>query len=298
MIFVIGEVLFDIFPTYKRIGGAPFNFAFHMKQMGFPVNFITRVGDDANGREILDIMKEYGFVLKNVQVDPGRETGKVMVNLDDDGVPTFDIRQDVAYDHIAYTDVMDRMLRSRPMMIYVGTLVQRSEKSRQAVRDVMQAKPSKVPLFYDVNLRPGCYTGEAVQSTLNATDILKINDEELTVLADMFGFSGPAHRIVKGFMKQWGLTMVALTKGSAGSELFTPDGYASTNVPDRNDVVDTVGAGDAFAAVLAAGYLQNRSLDAILSAATDFAAQMCTVQGAVPQDPGIYNTLKEGLLSP
>ncbi|MDY6824032.1 MAG: carbohydrate kinase [Thermodesulfobacteriota bacterium] len=296
MIFVIGEVLFDIFPAYKRIGGAPFNFAFHMKQMGFPVDFVTRVGDDANGREILDIMKEAGFSMTDVQIDDSRETGKVMVQLDDKGVPTFDIVQDVAYDHIAYTDVMGRRLTARPSLLYTGTLVQRHEKSRQTLRDVFLAKPADVPFFYDVNLRPHCYTSEAVQDSLRAADILKLNAEELEVLADMFGVSGHAHKIVNGFMERWGLSMVALTKGIDGSELFTPDDYASTGVPEGYDCIDTVGAGDAFAAVIAVGYLKGRPLGATLTAASDFAARMCEIQGAVPEGTEIYNALNKGFL--
>lgn len=297
MIFVIGEVLFDVFPAYKRIGGAPFNFAFHMKQMGFPVNFITRVGEDANGREILDIMEQYGFATNTVQVDPAHETGKVMVQLDNDGVPTFDIVEDVAYDHIDYTEVIDRMLRSRPVMLYAGTLVQRGEKSRQTLRNVFTAKPPVVPFFYDVNLRPRGYTAEAIQSSLKTADILKLNEDELAVIADMFDLSGDAGKVVQACMDRWSLSMVALTRGVAGSELFTPDDTAAVDVPDGYSIIDTVGAGDAFAAVIAAGYLQNRPLKTTALAATDFAARMCAVQGAVPEDMDIYDTLKKAFLS-
>jgi len=288
LIFVIGEVLFDIFPDYRRIGGAPFNFAFHLKQMGFPLHFISRVGIDGNGKAILNQMKRFRFDINDIQVDPAHQTGKVMVTLDNDGVPDFNILPDVAFDHIEFNEDMERALNTPPALLYFGTLFQRGKNGGQLMQRIAKYKQDQTRFFYDINLRPGCYDKKTVWSSLTHADILKLNMEELTILADMFDLSGNTSSIITDLMDVFNLIMVALTKGEKGSEIFTPEFHSRANNPEQYKAVDTVGAGDAFAAVLAAGYLKQKSLGTTLSAASAFAGQICTIKGAITDDHEFY----------
>ena len=138
MVIVLGEILIDVFPDDRRIGGAPFNFAFHLKQMGVPVRFITRVGDDADGRQILARLRSAGFETADVQIDPHHPSGTVRVALDDDGVPRFTICEDVAYDHLDLT-AAPTADRHAPRMIYFGSLVQRTDGGHRQVRGFLDS---------------------------------------------------------------------------------------------------------------------------------------------------------------
>lgn len=291
MILVIGEVLIDVFPESRRIGGAPFNFAFHLIQMGFPVKFITRVGADADGKRVLSFMRRFGFDLEYVQVDETRKTGQVMVYPDQAGVPGFEIVADVAYDYIALTDAVKQVLRTPPALIYFGTLIQRTSVGRQALRDICRSRCPETRCFYDINLRPGCYSRDIVRQSLSDTDILKLNDEELDVIRGMFGLPEDTVSAVERLIRDYSLTMVALTKGARGSEFFTGTDHVNLPPSPGNNCVDTVGAGDAFAAVLAAGYLKKRNMRQILPVAADFAGRICGISGAVPESRDFYKGL-------
>ncbi|MFO7497130.1 MAG: PfkB family carbohydrate kinase [Desulfobacterales bacterium] len=122
MVLVIGEVLFDVFPQYRRIGGAPFNFAYHLHHLGLPVRFVSRIGADAPGREVLAFFESCGLDAGDLQLDPTHATGQVQVSLDNDAVPTFDIRPNMAYDHIDVDRNLEKLLAAPPRLIYFGTL--------------------------------------------------------------------------------------------------------------------------------------------------------------------------------
>lgn len=291
MIIVIGEVLYDIFPGFRRAGGAPFNFAFHLMQAGLAVKFITRVGADDDGRSLQTLMRRSGFDLAHVQVDETHRTGRVMVYPEQDGGHRFEIVQDVAYDYITYPDAVEQLLRTPPRLIYFGTLVQRTPRGRQTIERICRSLEPQTLVFYDINLRPDCYSREIIRQSLSYTDIFKLNDEELDVISDMFDLAGDTAARVDCLMRDYGLTLVALTKGDQGSELFTVDEHIE--MPLNNDYVcvDTVGAGDAFAAVLAIGYLKKRDIRQTLSAATDFAGRICGIPGALPEKSDFYRHL-------
>ena len=291
MILVVGEVLYDVFPEFRRIGGAPFNFAFHLIQTGFPVKFISRVGTDEDGRLLLDRMQRSGFDTDHIQIDDVHQTGRVMVYPDQSGGHRFEILQDVAYDYINYTEDVPELLQKPPALIYFGTLVQRTPTGRRTIDRICHSRSPEATVFYDVNLRPGCYDRDIVQQSLSHADILKLNDEELDVITEMLGLDGKAGSIVEVLMREYSLTLVALTKGAQGSEIFTHEEHIIMPLNHDYDCVDTVGAGDAFAAVLAAGYLRNGDMRQVLATATEFAGRICGIPGAVPEDSGFYGRL-------
>ena len=293
MILVIGEILFDIFPKSKRLGGAPFNFAYHLKQSGFPVRFISRIGKDDNGREILNRIQAAGFDPGDIQLDDTHPTGTVQVQVDNSGVPEFDIISDVAYDYIelkpeAYSDHLQNA-----ELVYFGTLMQRTDPAFKRIQQFLHCKQAGTVSFYDINLRRGCYSDEVIKSSLYKTDILKLNTDELRECKRITGLDHDEPSFIRHMMTQYSLHTVALTKGDAGSELYTTEG-ASSAAPEHAEVmVDTVGAGDAYAAMLAAGILMKWSPQKMLSLATAFASRICTIEGALPDSAEFYEPVRK-----
>jgi fructokinase len=289
MILVIGEVLFDIFPDYRRLGGAPFNVAFHLRHFGLPVRFISRVGNDPAGEEIRRLIAEKGFRADDIQIDKDHPTGSVRVDLDDNGVPKFSITADVAYDHLELNPATVSALGDDIDMIYYGTLLQRTDSVHQMLQHLLNRKKPRSQCFYDINLRPNCYNAHVIRDSLQHADHVKLNQEELTTLKTMFGWSGAPAEIVHRLMEVYALETVSLTKGERGSELFTGSGHYTAPPADMVKVVDTVGAGDAYAAVMIAGFLQALPPAQILKAATQFAVRICEIEGAIPADHAVYD---------
>ena len=178
MIVVIGEILIDIFQDYQRIGGAPFNFAFHLRKLGFPVRFFTRVGNDRHGRLIIDMLIENGFNEADVQVDPRYPTGTVRVDLDEKGIPHFDICENVAYDHLDL-NVADVSDAGGAEMIYFGTLLQRTDSGYRQANRFLSSNNNSTTRFCDINMRPPHVNLHAVAGSLHHADLLKVNEAEL-----------------------------------------------------------------------------------------------------------------------
>jgi fructokinase len=291
MNLVIGEILFDIFPAYRRLGGAPFNVAFHLKHFGLPVRFFSRVGADPEGEEIRKFLADNDFRLDDIQFDSQHPTGKVQVLLDEKGIPQFDIVAEVAYDHLEADTNTVAALGDGVGMIYFGTLIQRTESGRRTLQHLLNRRNPRTQCFYDVNLRPKCYSGPAVQESLRQADHVKLSAQELTVLQDMFGWKAAPSEGVRRLMETNGLKTVSLTRGEAGSELFTAAGHFTAPAIEAADVVDTVGAGDGYAAVLIAGLLQGWRPERMLQQATEFAKRICEIEGAIPTDASFYDRL-------
>ena len=292
MIFVIGEILFDIFPEYERLGGAPFNFAYHLKHFGFPVRFVSRVGSDKYGRKILDRIEAAGFDPNDIQQDDAHPTGTVQVQLDNQGVPSFDIIPGVAYDYIKFKPEAHTDHLRNADIIYFGTLVQRSHQGFKQIQRFLHHKRPSTKSFYDINLRPKCYSDEVIVASLKNTDILKLNTDELQKCKHVTGIDQNDDSFIRTMMDQYSLNIIALTKGEDGSELHTSTashGAAPTTVVS---VVDTVGAGDAYAAMLAAGILKQWSPQKTLAMAAQFAAQICAMAGAIPESAEFYEPIR------
>jgi fructokinase len=288
-IVVIGEILYDIFPNYTRLGGAPFNFAYHLQKLGFPVCFISRIGRDDHGHRIMEELNRRGFDGSSIQWDERHPTGSVHVTLDTGGIPRFDIVADVAYDYIDLNgDALNEVMAGAGL-IYFGTLIQRSRQGFHSLHDFLGRRPSHTLCFYDINLRPNCYTEQAVQASLKHADILKLNMEELQVCRQVHRSSQKDGDGVADLMERYSLKAVALTDGRNGSRLYTPKRVYQITPPEAVALADTVGAGDAFAAMLAAGMLTGRPPERMLAQASEFAAQICTIKGAIPETTGFYD---------
>lgn len=288
MILVVGEILYDVFPDYKRLGGAPFNFAFHLKNLGFSVRFISRVGNDAEGKDILRKLEQFGFNSNDIQIDPARPTGSVRVRLDENGVPNFKITPDVAYDYIAFAPEVHAPLIHTSELIYFGSLVQRSEMGFNNIQSILSYKPSSALCFYDINLRPACYNDIVIHTSLSQTNILKINREERDEVKRILNYKKDSETFMQYLMDAYPLEVISITKGDQGSELYTPNGLFSIQTAKIEKVVDSVGAGDAYAAMLAAGILRRWHPETIIHRASLFASQICRIEGAIPESLSFY----------
>ena len=295
MILVIGEILFDIFPEEKRLGGAPFNFAYHLKNLGFPVRFITRIGNDPDGSEIMNSLRRFNFNLDTVQIDDLHPTGRVEVQLDRQGVPSFRIIPDVAYDYIEFLPEDHLPLLEQCSLIYFGTLVQRSGHGFKSIQRLLGRRPPSTRCFYDINLRPECYTEKAIIQSLARSDVLKLSVDELDVLRRMLRFGGQDSALMAHLRETFKIDTIALTRGSAGSELLDAQRHVKAPGGEVKKLADTVGAGDAFAAMLAVAYLQGWTFEDTLKSASDLAARVCEIPGAIPTRESFYQPFKNRL---
>lgn len=274
----IGELLWDMLPSGKAIGGAPANFAYHAGRLGEEGWVVSAVGDDALGHEILDVLDEKRLHSLVAMVD--KPTGTVQVSLDDAGVPTYTIVEDVAWDHIPFTSKMQE-LASRADAVCFGSLVQRNG-SRASVLKFLEAVPASALKVFDINLRQHFYTPEILRKSLEIADVLKINDEEIVTLSEMFGLGSDPREACRKLIRQYSLRFVLLTKGAQGSEVISPDEVIPQGV-GKVDVVDTVGAGDAFTAAFTVAYLRGDSLADAQKLAGEVTAYVCSHKGAMPE---------------
>ncbi len=297
MILILGEILFDLFPSYKRIGGAPFNFAFHLKHLGFDVRFISRVGNDDLGNEILAFLNSHGFDTGDIQTDPVYATGTVDVSMAKDefggsdesgGSHSFSIVKNTAYDHICFDKSLRDLCASDPELVYFGTLIQRTPNGRDLIRECLTSAGSAPCKFCDINLRPDCYTSQVVDDAIVAADILKLSNDELNVLAP--DRTASLEKRAADLITETGPDLVILTRGEHGSIWVTRQKELTHPVPDKTDITiaDTVGAGDAYAAMSAAGRLVGLEDKKTMALAQDFASRICGIKGALPPNPSFY----------
>ncbi len=291
-VFVLGELLVDIFPDYQRIGGAPFNFAYHLKNFGMPVRFMSRIGRDAYGDEILSMLNRNRFSTADIQLDADHPTGQVQVSFDRNGQPEFDILDDVAFDHIDFEGCLP--VETPFSLVYFGTLIQRTQGGFSRFQAFLDQLDPEIFCLYDINLRQGTRQPKVIEFSLEKADIVKLNEEELDYLCrEMLHTENRSEATVFSLMAQYDIQLLSLTRGSDGSELFLADHeHFSVSASDVNPIVDTVGAGDAYAAVLALGYLRRWNPEQILSIATMFSASICRIEGAVPEDAAFYQHMR------
>jgi fructokinase len=295
LILAIGEILFDMFPAGRRLGGAAFNFAYHIHQLDGPLRFLSRIGDDPEGQTIERFLTAQHFPRDDLQRDAVHPTGQVRVTLDAGGSPRFEILSGAAYDFITPTPAIARFVAQDCRLIYFGSLIQRTAQGARTVRAILRQRAPRVKCLFDVNLRPDCYTDEILAVSLGETDLLKLSQEELDVLSAMQGLRGPTADRVAGLMARFNIEMVALTRGAQGSCLFTGDARHDIHPRDNIAIKDAVGAGDAFAAMLAIGYLRGWPAARILSLADRFATAVCGIEGAVPTEARFYEPFRQAL---
>ena len=274
----IGEILWDMLPSGKALGGAPANFAYHATRLGEEGWAVSAIGPDALGREIMDIVTEKR--LKNIISLTDKPTGTVQVELDARGVPTYTIMEGVAWDHIPFTPEMEA-LAQRADAVCFGSLVQRMASRESVLRFLRATRPDALKVF-DINLRQHYYSPEVLEESLKIADILKINDEEIRIVADMFGLGGDDVSVSRALIDRYALRLVILTKGAQGSEVITVDDTLPQPAGEA-EVVDTVGAGDSFTAAFVVAYLRGASLADAQRLASDTAAYVCSCKGAMPE---------------
>ncbi len=291
-VLAVGEVLWDVFPETRRLGGAPFNFALHLRRLGLDCRFISRVGRDAAGAEILQRLRSEGFDPADIQVDEDRPTGVVQVDLDARGTPTFTILEDAAFDRIRCGNSCEALLAGQPEIIYFGTLIQRTPAAANQIQVFLAGRPKASRTLCDINLRPRCVRREAVIASLEQADILKLNEEEFAALKAMLGHGGSDDAFLAALFSDFRLELIALTRGAAGAEMIAPGQRWRGTPPVVGAIADTVGAGDAFAAMLAFGLIRSWDAPRILDAALAFSARICAIRGAIPDNGAPYDEMK------
>lgn len=293
-VMVVGEALIDAFPDNRRIGGAPFNYAFHLNGLGIPVNFISRVGDDPAGREIIDFARRFDFPVEGIQVDPSRPTGEVKVKLDKSGNPEFDIVRDRAYDFIETNDYTNSLTQAGIRIMYFGTLIQRSPVSRESIKHLLADLRLDALVMTDLNLRAPFYNREIVEYTLQNCDILKISREELETIRRLLNFKPGVSEFIMFLQESFEIGSVCITKGDKGSEFYETGNFEpfASPVARVDSLKDTVGAGDAFSAMLTAGLIAGWHKQNILKKASEFSARICEISGALPKDKEFYHPFR------
>ena len=280
----MGEALWDVLPEGKKIGGAPANFAYHVSQFGLNSCVVSAVGNDALGNEIIENFTSKG--LNQLIEKVPYPTGTVQVEIDQAGIPQYEIKENVAWDNIPYTANLE-VVASRTKAVCFGSLAQRNVVSRNTINRFLDAMPKNddTLVVFDVNLRQGFYNKEILCNSMTRCNILKINDEELVTVSRMFGYPGIDLQdkcwILLG---KYNLKMLILTCGINGSYVFTP-GTVSFQPTPRVEVADTVGAGDSFTAAFISSIIKGKSVAEARSLAVQTSAFVCTKKGAMPVLP-------------
>lgn len=279
----IGELLWDMFPAGAEIGGAPGNFAYNVQAIGGEGIVVSAVGNDQLGKAILDRFRAMSLTTQYIALDDEHPTGTVSVVVDSEGRPSYSIHEKVAWDFIPRTPQLARLAENIDAVCF-GSLGQRSEVSRDTIQWLVKnARPGALRVF-DVTLRQSFYSWEAIEISLQAAQVLKLNEEELKKLAEFLGLDGDELMVIKKIAEKYDIRLVAYTRGDKGSLLFS-GGEISDHPGCRTTVVDTVGAGDAFTATLVTGMLMGKRLDIINDTANRVASFVCSRRGATPELP-------------
>ncbi len=285
----IGEILWDVFPERKILGGAPANFAYHASQFGFKGYAVSAIGNDLSGKEILDNLaeKKLDCLLEVVNYP----TGTVQVTLDAAGVPQYEICENVAWDNIPFTEQTVQLARQCSAVCF-GSLAQRNTVSKNTILHFLELIPSGAYKIFDINLRQHFYSEEIIHDSLLKCNVLKINDDEVKAVAGLLGYDGLSEQeVCMRLLDTYRLDIVVETKGAVGSYVFTPGDTSYIDTP-QVQVADTVGAGDAFTGAFVAALLHGESIRRAHQLAVEVSAYVCTQHGAMPQLP---ETLVESL---
>ena len=288
-ITAIGEILFDVYPDYKKLGGAPFNFLHHIWKLTGNGSLISRIGDDKEGKEIIKKLEAKKFDPSYIQLDPDHPTGIVNVKLNKKKVPEFDIVEDRAYDYIEYNSGLEQLVKKSDLF-YFGSLAQRNEKSKNTIERLSEAAKKN---FCDLNIRQEYYNKEIIKNSLERSNVVKLNSDELRLVNKfLFKMDFELEATAKEVLEKYNIDLLCITLGENGAMLFKGK-KVSHYKEEASNIVDTVGAGDAYAALLAIGYLSKWKLEKINELASKFSAAICEVKGAIPQNDRLYNIFRE-----
>lgn len=283
---VFGETLVDQFHDREVLGGAPFNVACHLAALGSHPVLVTRAGKDAQGERLMQVMTGRGMDIRGVQSDPSRPTGRVVVTEHAKG-HAFDILPDQAYDHIHASTARLAAMSAHPALVYFGTLAQRGE-SRRALHELLETVATRT--FLDVNLRDPWVDPDVLEWSLQQATVVKLNDDELGRISTLFSLAGvSSEACAAALISTFDLQRIVVTRGAGGAWTLDRAGRLEeeTGQPLPN-VVDTVGAGDGFAAVFMLGMLHQWPVASRLARADTFARAICGIRGAVPLTLDFY----------
>ena len=278
----LGEALWDVLPEGRKLGGAPANFAYHAGKFGLDTLAVSALGEDALAEETIQALKEHGlnYLMPRVKYP----TGTVQVTLSGDGIPTYEIKEDVAWDNITYSAEIAEVAKNCRAVCF-GSLAQRNVVSRATIRQFLDDTPDDCLKVFDINLRQHFYTKDVIEESLGRCNILKINDEELVVIKRMYGYDDLDMRdFCEKILAEYKLQMLVLTCGTNGSYVFAP-GLASFQDTPKVAVADTVGAGDSFTGSFCAAILNGKPIEEAHRTAVRVSAYVCTQNGAMPEYP-------------
>lgn len=291
---IFGEVLADVFPDRSVLGGAPYNVARHLKAFNEHPIVISRVGDDDLKTQLFHELEKLEMDMSGIQIDPSHPTGQVIVHMNPDHSHAFEIKPNQAYDHIHSGMTHLTVIATKPDFAYFGTLAQRNQESKSALDTFLM--DTQCPRFLDVNLRAPWYDENILKQSLKYADIVKINDDELTTIYNIFDntLQDDKERAIF-LMNKFDIQQLFITYGKDGAFVLLNNGKeARTDAsPLPGSLADTVGAGDAFAAVCILGILHEWQSHDILKRASDFASAICTIRGAAPDDANFYTPFVE-----
>ena len=286
----LGEILWDMFPAGKKLGGAPANFAYHAKAIApdrVDAFIASSIGNDPLGKEISAALYELNINQSYLGIDSRHPTGTVTVELDQHGSPAYSIDQEVAWDYIP--TIPSELAKSVDAVCF-GTLAQRSPVSMNSIMQFLSAVPDSALKIFDINLRQPYYSRNVINKSLEIANVLKINDEEIAIIARLLGINGSEEYVLQEVVNRYSLKLGILTKGGNGSTLISGDqtsSFPGFEVP----VQDSVGAGDAFTAAIVFGMLQGYDLDHLNACANKLAAYVCSAAGATPNIPDEISSL-------
>ena len=280
----IGEILWDVFPERKILGGAPANFAYHISQLGYNGFAVSAIGNDTLGKEIIAQLEEkkLNYLIESVDFP----TGTVNVTLDSDGIPYYEIKENVAWDNIPFTETTQN-LAVQTQTVCFGSLAQRNTVSRKMIRRFLDAMPKESLKIFDINLRQHYYSKAIIHDSLESANVLKINDEEIISVTQLYEWNENEQTVCKRLIDLYHLDMVILTKGIDGSCVITDNEFSFLDTPNV-DVIDTVGAGDSFTAAFVAAFLCYGDIPAAHRLAVEVSAFVCTQHGAMPKLPDTF----------
>ena len=287
-IIAIGENVWDCLPAGRKLGGAPLNFAYFAKESGAQAYAISAVGNDELADETLAVASETGVNLDFVQRND-LPTSRVLVTLDEKGIPQYEIVEGVAWDAVECPDSVLELVRDASVICW-GSLAQRTEKSRKSILAIVAAAPASCLKVFDINIRQHYYSQEVIKDSLEYADILKLNEDELPLVASMLGIAGDEDAVISEIIARYSLKYVVYTHGADFSKVYGAEGLFSYQDTPKVTVADTVGAGDSFTAVLVTSLLRGRDIASAHALAVEVAAFVCTQHGAI-------NRLSENLMS-
>ncbi len=281
----LGEILWDVFPERKVLGGAPANFAYHVSQFGYNGYAVSAIGDDLLGKEILSSLQDKGlnYLIETTDFP----TGTVQVTLNKTGIPQYEICENVAWDNIPFTAKTENLAKNTGTVCF-GSLAQRNGVSKETIKRFLAAMPENSLKIFDINIRQHFYTKELIHESLLMCNMLKINDDEVIIVSELFGWKDMEEQdICKKILEDYNLDIVILTKGTEGSFVFTPKETSYQPTP-KVHVADTVGAGDSFTAAFVASYMHGERITDAHQLAMEVSAYVCTQHGAMPKLPDAY----------